>query len=225
MSSPGTAVLLLSGGLDSTVLLASLRCDGWQVHALSAAYGQRHDVELDAAREQARVWDCASHVVVQVDAMLFRSALTDPTADVPKDRASMDGIPSTYVPARNLVLLSLAAARAESLSCGHVFIAANAVDFSGYPDCRKKFIDAFDWACREGTRDEIRVHAPLIDKSKADIVRLGASLGVDFAATHSCYDPDDAGRACGRCDSCVLRRRGFAGAGIVDHTRYTEGVK
>jgi 7-cyano-7-deazaguanine synthase len=195
------------------------------VHALTAAYGQRHDVELRAARDQALIWECASHDIVDLDVSLFRSALTDPEADVPKDRAIMDGVPETYVPARNLVLLSLAAARAESLSCGHVFIATNAVDFSGYPDCRKKFIEAYDWACREGTRDEIRVHAPLINRSKADIVRLGDSLGVDFAATHSCYDPDGEGRACGRCDSCVLRRRGFAEAGIPDPTHYTEGVK
>jgi len=211
--------------MDSTVLLASMHCDGWQVHALTAAYGQRHDVELLAARDQAKIWECASHEVVSLDVSLFRSALTDPTADVPKDRTSIEGVPATYVPARNLVLLSMAAARAESLSCGHVFIAVNAVDTSGYPDCRKPFIEAFGRACREGTQAGIEVHAPLVEMSKADIVRLGTKLGVDFSATHSCYDPDAGGGACGRCDACVLRRRGFAGAGIVDPTRYTEGVK
>jgi 7-cyano-7-deazaguanine synthase len=211
--------------MDSTVLLASLRSDGWDVHALTASYGQRHGVELESAREQARIWECASHEIVELDPSFFRSALTDRQTPVPKDRAIMDGIPETYVPARNLVLLSLGAARAESLSCGHVYIAVNAVDYSGYPDCRKKFVEAFDWACREGTRDEIRVHAPFIDMSKADIIRLGDGLCVDFAATHSCYDPDGEGRACGRCDSCVLRRRGFAAAGVVDPTRYTEGVR
>ena len=225
MTGPGTGVLLLSGGLDSTVLLAYLRSKGWEIHALTVSYGQRHDVELQAAREQSGIWECASHELVELDSTLFRSTLTNRQTPVPKDRTIMEGVPETYVPARNLVLLSLAAARAESLSCGNVFIAVNAVDFSGYPDCRKKFIEAFDWACREGTRDEIRVHAPLIGRSKADIVKLGDSLGVDLAATHSCYDPDDEGRACGRCDSCILRRRGFADAGLMDPTRYTEGVR
>lgn len=211
-------VLLLSGGMDSTVLLARLRSEGWAVHALTAAYGQRHAIEIERAREQARSWGCLSHEVIVLPAVLFRSVLTDPGGTVPAGRRPDEtiGIPPTYVPARNLVLLALATAHAESLGARHVFIAANSVDTSGYPDCRRPFIEAFDRAAAEGTASAVHVHAPLIDMSKADIVRLGVSMGVDFARTLSCYDPAPGGEACGRCESCTLRARGFSGAGIVD---------
>jgi 7-cyano-7-deazaguanine synthase len=162
------------------------------------------------------------HEIVALPATIFRSALTDAAADLPRDRepSEMDGVPATYVPARNLVLLSLATAWAESLGVRHVFIAANEVDGSGYPDCRREFVEAFGGAAGAGTSSGMRVHAPLLDMSKADIVRLGARLGVDLGSTHSCYDPDEEGRACGRCDSCVLRRKGFAESGFADPTRY-----
>jgi 7-cyano-7-deazaguanine synthase len=211
--------------MDSAVLLAAMRCEGWKVHALTVAYGQRHGVELEAAGDQARRWECESHEVVELPVVLFRSALTDTGAEVPRDREEMRGVPVTYVPARNLVMLSLASAWAESLGVGHVFIAVNAVDTSGYPDCTETFVEAFERAAAEGTRDDLRVHAPLVEMSKADIVGLGVSLGVDFSSTRSCYDPDSRGRACGRCDSCVLRRRGFKEAGIEDPTVYSEGTR
>ncbi len=224
------AVVLLSGGLDSATTLAIARQQGFACHCLSFSYGQRHSIELDAARRVAASMHAAEHRVIDLDPRTFeRSALTDAAVDVPRDRdeAAMAGaIPSTYVPARNLLFLSYATAWAESLDARNVFIGVNAVDYSGYPDCRPAFIDAFERAANlatklgvEGVNDGsggLRVHAPLIDLTKAQIVERGVSLGVDYGLTTSCYDPDARGRPCGRCDACRLRAAGFREAGIPD---------
>jgi 7-cyano-7-deazaguanine synthase len=221
------AVVLLSGGLDSATVLAMARRDGFAAYALSFRYGQRHAVELQAAAEVARALGAVEHRVAEVDLRwIGGSALTDDIA-VPKDRPaeSMGGdIPVTYVPARNALFLCHALAWAEVLGARDLYAGMNALDYSGYPDCRPEFLAAFETMARLGTRagalgDEWKVHAPLIAMSKAEIIRAGSALGVDYALTHSCYDP--VGRlACGRCDSCVLRRRGFADAGIPDPTGY-----
>lgn len=222
------AVVLLSGGLDSAVAAACARRDGHALHAVSFDYGQRHRAELDAARAVARSLGAASHRVIAVDLRAIGgSALTSQTA-VPKHRGEREmgqDIPVTYVPARNLIFLSLAAACAEVAGARDLYIGVNAVDFSGYPDCRPEFIEAFARAATLGTKAGVEgrgllIHAPLARLSKADIIRLGAHLGVDFALTHSCYDPDPSGRACGACDSCLIRRRGFEEAGLPDPTRY-----
>ena len=222
------AVVLLSGGLDSATCLAVARARGFEAHALSVDYGQRHRGELGRARKLARALGAASHRVVRVDLAAFGgSALTDRAIAVPKDRrprARRAGIPVTYVPARNTVLLGLALAWAETLGAGDVFIGVNAVDYSGYPDCRPAFLRAFERLARLATRAgvqgrRLRLHAPLLRLSKADIVRLGTRLGVPHALTLSCYDPVR-GRACGRCDACLLRRRGFEDARLPDPTRY-----
>ena len=222
------AVVLLSGGLDSATCLAVARARGFEAHALSVDYGQRHRGELGRARRLARALGAKSHRVVRVDLSAFGgSALTDRAIAVPKDRRLRAGrppIPVTYVPARNTVLLGLALAFAETLGAGDVFIGVNAVDYSGYPDCRPAFLRAFARLARLATRAGVqgrrfRVHAPLLGRSKAGIVRLGARLGVPWALTLSCYDPVR-GRACGRCDACRLRRRGFEEAGLPDPTRY-----
>lgn len=227
----GSCVLLLSGGLDSTTLLALVSRDGWRVHALTMHYGQRHAAEVAAARRIAAHYAVARHVVTEIDLRAFGgSALTDDIA-VPKSRSDAElghGIPVTYVPARNTVFLSFALAWAETLGARDLFIGVNAVDYSGYPDCRPEFIRAFEATANLATKAGVeggdggrfRVHAPLIDLSKRGIIELGARLGVDFSATSSCYDPAADGAACGACDACVLRRRGFADAGVPDPTRY-----
>ncbi len=228
MAGARRAVVLLSGGLDSATCLAVARARGFEVHALSVDYGQRHRGELARARRLARALGAKSHRVVRVDLASFGgSALTDRAIAVPKGRRLRGGgsaIPVTYVPARNTVLLGLALAWAETLGAGDVFIGVNAVDYSGYPDCRPAFLRAFARLARLATRAGVegrrfRVHAPLVRRSKAGIVRLGTRLGVPFALTLSCYDPVQ-GRACGRCDACRLRRRGFEEAGLPDPTRY-----
>jgi 7-cyano-7-deazaguanine synthase len=228
------AVVLLSGGLDSATVLAIARERGFACHALSFSYGQRHLVELEAAARVARALGAVEHRVVQVDLRLIKeaggSALLDDIA-VPKDRdvAQMASeVPVTYVPARNALFLCYALAWAEVLGASDLFAGMNALDYSGYPDCRPEFLEAFERMARLGTRAgaagaELRVHAPLIRMSKAEIVREGTRLGVDYALTHSCYDPDAEGRACGRCDSCLLRRKGFEEAGVADPTRYRNG--
>jgi 7-cyano-7-deazaguanine synthase len=222
------AVILLSGGLDSATVLALARAAGLECYALSVSYGQRHQAELNAAARVAHALGAREHRIMHVDlARIGGSALTDRSIDVPTTPS--EGIPVTYVPARNLIFLSIAAAHAESTGAADLFIGVNAIDFSGYPDCRREFIDAFERAANLGTRagtegSRLRIHTPLIAFSKADIIRLGAQLGVDFSLTHSCYDPTDAGLACGRCDSCHLRRRGFEEAGIPDPTRYAPGA-
>ena len=223
MSSP-RAVVLVSGGLDSATTLAIARSQGFECHALSVAYGQRHSAELHAAKQVAASLGARDHRVMHVDlAGIGGSALTDLNIAVPEQPTT--GIPVTYVPARNTMMLSLALGWAEVLEARDIFIGVNAVDWSGYPDCRPEFIAAFEQLAAQATKAGVeghpcRIHAPLITLTKADIIREGARLGVDFAATVSCYQADDAGRACGRCDSCRIRQSGFAAAGIADPTRY-----
>jgi 7-cyano-7-deazaguanine synthase len=218
------AVVLVSGGLDSSTALAMARSQGFECYALSVAYGQRHVAELDAAARVAAGLGAREHRVMQVDlAGIGGSALTDPKIQVPESPAP--GIPVTYVPARNTIMLALALAWAEVLEAAAVFIGVNAVDYSGYPDCRPEFIEAFERMATRATKAGVegkpcRIYAPLVALSKADIIREGVRLGVDFALTVSCYQADSEGRACGRCDSCRLRREGFEAAGIVDPTRY-----
>jgi 7-cyano-7-deazaguanine synthase len=223
------AVVLLSGGLDSATVLAMARADGFACHALSFRYGQRHVVELDAAARVARALGAIEHRVATVDlGWIGGSALTAPDLEVPKDRALADmgagDIPITYVPARNALFLCHALAWAEVLGARDLYAGMNVLDYSGYPDCRPEFLAAFEAMANLGTKAGAeggtwRVRAPLIAMNKAEIIRAGLALGVDYALTHSCYDP--AGdRACGRCDSCLLRKRGFADAGVADPTRY-----
>lgn len=218
------AVILLSGGLDSATVLAQAREQGFACHALSVSYGQRHVAELAAAARVAQALNVASHkqMHVNLDAV-GGSALTDARIAVPETQTT--GIPATYVPARNTLFLSLALGYAEVLGARDLFIGVNAVDYSGYPDCRPQFIRAFEQLAALATKAGVegagfRVHAPLIDLSKADIIREGVRLGVDYALTVSCYQADEAGRACGRCDSCRLRREGFEAAGLADPTHY-----
>jgi len=220
----GRAVVLLSGGLDSATALAWARERGYQCYALSVAYGQRHAAELAAAERVARALGAAEHRVMHVDlGSLGGSALTDAAIAVPENGGA--GIPVTYVPARNTVLLSLSLAWAEVLGAMAIVIGVNAVDYSGYPDCRPEFIAAFGQMARLATKaavegQSLNVLAPLLSMSKAEIVREGLRLGVDYALTVSCYQADGEGRACGRCDACRLRRQGFEAAGAVDPTRY-----
>ncbi len=220
------AVVLLSGGLDSATVLAMARADGFAVHALSVDYGQRHSAELVAAVQVARQLGAADHTVVAVDLRAIGgSALTDDAIAVPIDGVAADAIPVTYVPARNTIMLSLALGHAEAIGASDIFYGANAVDYSGYPDCRPVFVDAFEALANVATKAAVegrrlRVRAPVIDLSKADIIRRGAALGVDFSLTVSCYQADEQGRACGRCDSCRIRKSGFDTAGIPDPTRY-----
>ena len=217
-------MVLLSGGLDSATALAWARERDYDCYALSVAYGQRHSAELEAAARVARSLGVCEHRTMHVDlGSLGGSALTDASIAVPEQ--SRAGIPVTYVPARNTVLLGLALAWAEVLGAGHLVIGVNAVDYSGYPDCRPEFIAAFQQLARLATRAGVEgraleIHAPLIHWSKAQIIRAGQRLGVDYALTVSCYQADAQGRACGRCDSCRLRREGFAAAGVPDPTRY-----
>lgn len=223
------AVILVSGGLDSATVLAMARRDGFECHALSVDYGQRHRAELDAARRVAARLGAAEHRVAKFDLSLFGgSALTDASIAVPVDGVQPGTIPVTYVPARNTILLSLALAYAEVLGARDLFFGANAVDYSGYPDCRPEYVQAFETLANLATKtavegERLTVHAPIIRLSKADIIRAGLALGVDYADTVSCYQADDAGRACGGCDSCRLRRDGFAQAGVPDPTRYRAG--
>jgi 7-cyano-7-deazaguanine synthase len=220
------AVVLVSGGLDSATVLAIARQQGFAAHALSFDYGQRHRCELAAAQRVAAVLGAVAHKVVRVDLRAIGgSALTQDIA-VPKDRPLAAGIPVTYVPARNTIFLSIALAWAEVLAAQDIFIGVNALDYSGYPDCRPEYLQAFqtlaDLATQAGVegRQRLTVHAPLIGMSKAEIVRCGTALGVDYGLTHSCYDPADDGGPCGRCDSCRLRRNGFREAGLADPLAY-----
>jgi 7-cyano-7-deazaguanine synthase len=215
------AVVLLSGGLDSCTAAAIAAADGFAVNALTVRYGQVHVREIDAARAVARALGVRRHVELDLDLRgIAASALTGATA-VPKDRPIDDSIPSTYVPARNTIFLSLALAWAETLGAGDIFIGVNALDYSGYPDCRPEYIAAFERMARLATKAGVegatlRIHTPLVMLSKGDIIRRGLALGVDYGVTHSCYDPGPDGRPCGRCDSCVLRAKGFAEAGVAD---------
>jgi 7-cyano-7-deazaguanine synthase len=218
------AVVLLSGGLDSATVLAMARADGYACHALSVRYGQRHDAELDAAARVASRLGAASHRIIGIDlGGIGGSALTDARIAVPESPS--EGIPPTYVPARNTIFLALAMGVAEVAGADDLFIGVNAIDYSGYPDCRPEFLDAFRRLASLATRASVegrplRVHAPLIDLTKAEIIRRGLVLGVDYGLTVSCYQADAEGAACGRCDACRLRRDGFAAAGAPDPTRY-----
>jgi 7-cyano-7-deazaguanine synthase len=221
------AVVLVSGGLDSATVLAMAVARGWRCHALSVDYGQRHRAELTAAAQVARALGAVEHRVVTLDLGVFGgSALTDASIEVP--RAPSAGIPVTYVPARNTILLALALAHAEVTESDAIFTGANAVDYSGYPDCRPEFLEAFERLANLATRRAvegapIRIEAPIVRMGKAEIVRQGHELGVDFSLTVSCYNADAAGRACGACDACRFRREGFERAGLADPTRYQPG--
>jgi 7-cyano-7-deazaguanine synthase len=230
---PRPAVLLLSGGLDSTTLLALARREGFAVHALTFRYGQRHVHEIEAARRVARTWGVARHEVVDIDLRMFGgSALTTETP-VPKDRGAAEmatGIPITYVPARNTIFLSFALAWAEVLGAADIFIGVNALDYSGYPDCRPEFVDAFERLANLATaaavegHTRIAIRAPLLRLTKREIIALGTELGVDYGDTTSCYDPAPDGAACGHCDACQLRLKGFADGGLEDPARYREAT-
>jgi 7-cyano-7-deazaguanine synthase len=225
------AVLLLSGGLDSTTLLALASSQGYAIHALSFRYGQRHSAEITAARKIASRYAVVQHVVTDIDLRVFGGSALTSDIEVPKDRA-VDGvneIPVTYVPARNTIFLSFALAWAEVIGAADIFIGVNALDYSGYPDCRPEFIDAFERMARlatrvgvEGESDPVTIRTPLIDLSKKEIIELGLELGVDYSMTTSCYDPDANGLACGHCDACQLRLKGFEEAGAKDPGHYRE---
>jgi 7-cyano-7-deazaguanine synthase len=229
MPDPRRAVLLLSGGLDSTTMLAHAVASGYDVHAMTFRYGQRHATEIEAARRVARHYGVADHVIVDIDLRTFGgSALTADIA-VPKDRSSdamATGIPITYVPARNTIFLSFCLAWAEVLGASDIFIGVNALDYSGYPDCRPEYVAAFERMANLATRggvegtNPIRIQAPLLHLSKREIVQLGQSLDVDYSITLSCYDPSPEGEACGHCDACMLRLKGFAEAGARDPASY-----
>jgi 7-cyano-7-deazaguanine synthase len=229
---PASAVVLVSGGMDSAVTLALAREQGFACHALSIDYGQRHAAELAAAARVADRLGAAAHKIVAIDLRsIGASALTDRDKHVPdySDRPRDDEIPATYVPARNTILLALALAWAETVGAYDLFCGVNAVDYSGYPDCRPAFVEAFQTLANLATKAGVEghtlcIHAPLLHLGKADIVREGIRLSVDFSATVSCYQADADGRACGRCDACVLRARGFAAAGVADPTRYIAGT-
>ncbi len=219
------AVVLLSGGLDSATVLAIAKEEGRSCYALSFAYGQRHGIELEAASRVAESIGVDEHVVFPMNLRLFGGSALTQDIDVPKDHADDPGIPVTYVPARNTIFLSLALGYAEAREAEEIWIGVNAIDFSGYPDCRPAFLEAFQRVILTGTRSGVehghpRLVAPLVTLSKAGIIQRGTALGVDYSTTHSCYDPRPDGAACGHCDSCILRRRGFEEAGIADPTRY-----
>ena len=229
MNTEKKAVVLSSGGLDSTTVMALARSEGFALYSLSFRYGQRHALELEAAQRVAQALGAKEHLVIPIDlGIIGGSALTENRA-VPKGREELaltDEIPATYVPARNTIFLSLALAWAEVLGAADIFIGVNALDYSGYPDCRPEYVEAFErlanLATKAGVEGKIkfRIQAPLIRLTKAEIIRKGLALGVDYSLTHSCYDPSNDGRACGQCDSCLLRKKGFREAGIPDPTRY-----
>lgn len=222
------AVILLSGGLDSATVLAIARSEGYDCHCLTIDYGQRHRIELQAAHRVAEALGAASHRVVTMDLRSIGGSALTAEIDVPKNREDSDEVPVTYVPARNAVMLSLLLGLAEVVGAADLFIGANAVDYSGYPDCRPAFLEAFERmaalatvaGAEKGVR--YRIHAPLVNLSKAEIIRTGDTLGLDYGLTWSCYDPSAEAHACGHCDSCRLRRRGFEESGIPDPTKYTE---
>ena len=222
------AVILLSGGLDSATAAAMAQQQGFELYALSFAYGQRHSIEVESAQKSAHALGCIEHKVITIDLGTFGgSSLTTSEEVIPKDRdGSEDDIPSTYVPARNTIFLSYAMAYAEVLGSFDIFIGVTAIDFSGYPDCRADYIASFQTTANLATRSgregkKLTIHTPLIDLSKSQIIIEGTQLGVDYSLTHSCYDPNSSGASCGQCDSCLHRHRGFLQAGIADPTRYS----
>ncbi|WP_335940271.1 7-cyano-7-deazaguanine synthase QueC [Streptomyces sp. PTD5-9] len=224
------AIVLLSGGLDSTTVLAIAKDQGFTPYALSFRYGQRHSIELEAAQRVAQTQGVARHVIADIDLRVFGGSALTSDIEVPKHETLEDveegGVPITYVPARNTIFLSFALAFAETVGASDIFTGVTAVDYSGYPDCRPEYMDAFATMANLATRagvegtSKITLHSPLIALSKADIVREGLRLGVDYSLTSSCYDPDEQGRACGKCDTCLLRLKGFAEAGVKDPVRY-----
>lgn len=224
------AVVLVSGGLDSAVTAAVAKQEGCSVFLLTIAYGQRHGIEVERARQLARALKADDHLVLNVDLRAIGGSALTADQEVPKDRPPTErqkGVPSTYVPARNTIFLSLALAYAESLDASLIYLGANVVDYSGYPDCRPEYLQAFERLAGFGTRagvsgQSIEIRAPLLRMTKGEIIQLGASLGVPFELTHSCYDPAPDGAACGRCDSCQIRREGFRAAGIADPIRYAD---
>lgn len=229
MSEKKNAVALLSGGLDSTTAVAIALNQGYEVHAMSFRYGQRHSIELESAGRVARALGIKNHLIVDIDLRAIGGSALTAEIDVPKERSSDEmssGIPVTYVPARNTIFLSFALAWAETLSASDIFIGVNALDYSGYPDCRPEYIEAFERMANLATkagvegRINLRIHAPLIRMTKAQIISRGLELGVDYSLTHSCYDPTTDNLACGKCDSCALRLKGFAEAGTSDPLRY-----
>jgi 7-cyano-7-deazaguanine synthase len=223
------AVILLSGGLDSSTVLAIAKCEGFLPYAMTFRYGQRHSLEIEAAKKIAKRMGVEKHVVADIDLRTFGGSALTAEIDVPKGRESEEmqrEIPITYVPARNTIFLSFALAWAEVLESSDIFIGVNAVDFSGYPDCRPEYIEAYERMANFATKAavegrKLRIHTPLINLSKAEIIARGVSLGVDYSLTTSCYDPNEAGEACGRCDACLLRRKGFEQYGIVDPILYS----
>jgi 7-cyano-7-deazaguanine synthase len=223
------AVVLLSGGVDSSTTLAIAKSEGFDIHALSFRYGQRHEIELQAAGRIASALGATRHVIIDIDLRKFGGSALTSDIDVPKGRSTeaiSSGIPITYVPARNTIFLSFALAWAEVLNAEHVYIGVNALDYSGYPDCRPEFISAFEHLANLATKAGVErtanfvIHAPLIHMSKSQIIRTGMKLGVDYSLTVSCYDPSPIGEACGECDSCLLRRKGFIEAEMTDPTKY-----
>ncbi len=231
MSSKKKAVVLSSGGIDSTTAMAIAKHEGFEIHSLSFSYGQRHLIELESARKIAASLGAAEHLVLNIDLnKIGGSALTD-DIDVPKAdnrQAAPEKIPVTYVPARNTIFLSSALAWAEVLQSSDIYIGVNAIDYSGYPDCRPEYIEAFERMANLATKagvegiTKIKIKTPLINMTKAQIIRKGIELGVDYSLTHSCYDPSSSGLACGRCDSCILRKKGFKEAGVKDPARYQD---
>lgn len=224
------AVVLFSGGIDSATTLAVAKQEGFDLYALTFRYHQRHDIEIEAARKIAKLFGVKEHLIFDIPLHLIGGSALTTELPVPKDVPSSEigsRVPVTYVPGRNTIFLACAVAWAETLGARDIFIGANALDYSGYPDCRPEFIRAFEHVANLGTKQgseeglTFRIHAPLISFSKAEIILKGISLGLNYALTHSCYDPDDQGRACGRCESCVIRRKGFAEAGIPDPTIYS----
>ena len=232
MKTDKNAVVLLSGGLDSATVLAIARAEGFKCHALTFRYGQRHSVEVERAAALADSWNATNHVTLDIDLKEFGgSALTDDNIEVPKSRSEEDmssDIPITYVPARNTIFLSFALAWAEVLNSDDIFIGVNALDYSGYPDCRPEFIRSFEATANLATKagvegtSHITIHTPLIDLTKGEIIARGMKLGVDYSMTTSCYDPDPDGAACGECDSCILRQKGFKEAGLEDPAPYRD---
>lgn len=226
------AVVLLSGGLDSATTLGIARSRGYETYALSFDYGQRHRQELDAARNIANSLAAKEHRIIKIDNQIFAGSALINDVDVPKSRSEEEigrGIPPTYVPARNTIFLAHALAWAETIPAGHIFIGANAIDYSGYPDCRPEFIALFETLANVGTKAgaegaRIQIHAPLIKLSKAEIIRKAVELNIDLSLTHSCYDPTPDSRACGECDSCQLRLKGFREAGVTDPIKYARPV-
>ena len=226
---PKRAVVLLSGGLDSATVLAIARSEGYELYALSFSYGQRHIFELEAARRVASSIGVAAHRIAAIDLRVFGGSALTGDIDVPKGRSTDEmshGIPITYVPARNTIFLAFALAWAEVLGSSDIFIGVNALDYSGYPDCRREFIEAFEKMANLATkagvegRQTLKIHAPLVALTKAEIIRKGIELGVDYSLTSSCYDPSATGEPCGQCDSCLLRRKGFRENGIDDPLQY-----